>query len=880
MEAALQPRLIGSDIPATIDRYEILQKLASGGMAELFLAKQSGMEGFEKVVVIKRILSHLATDQEFVSMFLDEARIAAKLSHPNVVQIYDLAHADDTHYIVMEYVSGRNVAHIIKKARDAGGNIPVEHVARVMAGVCDGLYYAHTRKDYDGKPLNIIHRDISPQNILVSFAGGVKLVDFGIAKASTQLAQTRAGVLKGKYSYMSPEQVRGDKIDARSDLFAVGIVMYEMLTAQRPFERENSLKTLKAIVQEKPLNPRDLNPAVPPEIVKILSKALEKDPNRRYANAQEMQLALEDWLDRSPVKSNNVRISRYLYDLFDDELNAEGGTLEVQGIGEIIIPTGHEGAPAGGASGSEEVPEATINAELGQIEAAHAAKQAEKAAAAAAAAQQAAAQQAAAAPKASAPPAPAAARPAAPKNPSVPRVQVQAPPDHDLAGDFKDSTDPAMQPQEELEGGASDEIDGATIPVYDLEAYELERLKRHGGDGKGGARPAAPAPAAGKPKTDESTGGGGAGDFEEAQPTMSMDSAMRADLVAKARAIGSSGPQGPLAAPPPTQQGRSPRPDTPKPAREPPKPEPARPAARAEPAKAPPTSGPGAQLAKAKGAPTENMPQVSTTDEEVIPGLGGGPVRPAAQTGPSASPRPAAEPAAKAAAPVSRPSTARLDAIPTAPESAVALPAPSPRPAPAGRPAQSAVALAPVADKAPLDKAALAAAAAAIPLPGTADDKAMAAVPPTAVVAPKPAAPPKPPRTPAEQARLQKMIILGVAVVVSVVAAVVVVALILKDHGGSTTTPTPGKDPATTVAPPVGDSGDTGRIMVRSTPAGCDILLNGILQEGLVTPATLDAPVGTVVVVVDCKDKGKDRKEVTVVKDKKTEATLAPGKPK
>ena len=159
MEAALQPRLIGSDIPATIDRYEILQKLASGGMAELFLAKQSGMEGFEKVVVIKRILSHLATDQEFVSMFLDEARIAAKLSHPNVVQIYDLAHADDTHYIVMEYVSGRNVAHIIKKARDAGGNIPVEHVARVMAGVCDGLYYAHTRKDYDGKPLNIIHRE-------------------------------------------------------------------------------------------------------------------------------------------------------------------------------------------------------------------------------------------------------------------------------------------------------------------------------------------------------------------------------------------------------------------------------------------------------------------------------------------------------------------------------------------------------------------------------------------------------------------------------------------------------------------------------------------------------------------------------------------------
>ncbi|MEW5854423.1 MAG: serine/threonine-protein kinase, partial [Myxococcota bacterium] len=354
-------------MPETIDRYEILQKLAAGGMAELFLAKQSGMEGFEKVVVIKRILTHLATDQEFINMFLDEARIAAKLSHPNVVQIYDLGRADDTFYIAMEYVSGRNVAAVIKKAKDANKPLPVEHVARVISGVCDGLYYAHTRKDYDGKPLNIIHRDISPQNILVSFAGGVKLVDFGIAKASTQLAQTRAGVLKGKYSYMSPEQVRGDKIDGRSDLFAVGIVMYEMLTATRPFERDSSLKTLKAIVQEKPINPRELNPSVPPEMVKILSKALEKDPNRRYANAQEMQLALEDWLDRSPNKSNNVRISRYLYELFDDELNSEGGTLEVKGIGEIIIPTGTHDVVKPADVEVEEVPESTLMAALQDI---------------------------------------------------------------------------------------------------------------------------------------------------------------------------------------------------------------------------------------------------------------------------------------------------------------------------------------------------------------------------------------------------------------------------------------------------------------------------------------------------------------------------------
>jgi serine/threonine protein kinase len=356
-------------MPAKIDRYDLLRKLATGGMAEIFLAKQSGLEGFEKVVVIKRILRHLAADEEFVSMFLDEARIAAKLSHPNIVQIYDLGKADDSYYIAMEYVSGRNVQHIMNKAADADGMIPVEHVCRIMAGVCDGLYYAHSRKDYDGKPLNIVHRDISPQNILVSFAGGVKVVDFGIAKASTQLAQTRAGVLKGKYAYMSPEQVRGQKVDHRSDVFSVGLVMYEALTGRRAFERESSLKTLKAIVQEKPLNPRELNPEVPMEVVKLLSKALEKNPDRRYANAQEMQLAIEDYLESSPKKSNNVRLSRYLYEVFDDELNADGGTMVVQGIGEVIIPTGApsdaDQEPADAVE--EEVDEHTLSAALADI---------------------------------------------------------------------------------------------------------------------------------------------------------------------------------------------------------------------------------------------------------------------------------------------------------------------------------------------------------------------------------------------------------------------------------------------------------------------------------------------------------------------------------
>lgn len=325
-------------LPRKFDRYDLVKKLATGGMAEIYLAKQSGLEGFEKVVVVKRILGNLAQDDEFVSMFLDEARIAAKLSHPNIVQIYDLGKADDTYYIAMEYVSGRNIQNIIAKHYERDGYIPVEHVCRIIAGVCDGLYYAHSRKDYDGRPLNIIHRDISPQNILVSFAGGVKVVDFGIAKASTQIAQTRAGVLKGKYAYMSPEQVRGAKIDHRSDIFAVGLVFYEMLTGVRAFERDSSLKTLKAIAQEKPVNPRDMKPDLPEEVVRLLSKALEKNPDKRYRTAQEMQLALEDYLESSPKKSNTVRISRYMNDLFDDEINSAQGTMVLHGVGEVIVP--------------------------------------------------------------------------------------------------------------------------------------------------------------------------------------------------------------------------------------------------------------------------------------------------------------------------------------------------------------------------------------------------------------------------------------------------------------------------------------------------------------------------------------------------------------
>lgn len=425
LDSVREPR--DPDLPVAIDRYECLKKIATGGMAELFLAKQSGLEGFEKVVVLKRILSNLAADEEFVSMFLDEARIAAKLSHPNIVQIYDLGKADDSYYIAMEYVSGRNVQQVIDKEEASGRKIPVEHTCRVIAGVCDGLYYAHSRKDYDGTPLEIVHRDISPQNILVSFAGGVKVVDFGIAKASTQLAQTRAGVLKGKYAYMSPEQVRGSAIDHRADIFALGLVMYEMLTGARAFERDSSLKTLKAIVQEKPLNPRELNPEIPTEVVKLLSRALEKNPDRRYRNAQEMQLAIEDYLDRSARKSNNVRLSKYLYETFDEELASKSGTMIVEGVGEVIVPTGI-GDPVEPRI-EEEVDSHTLSAALSHEASAADAKLAEEM-----------------------------------------EDKTRAMPAQSLAG-MSELDDSDLDDSDE---GPEDK----TIPVYDLEGYERERSMR------------------------------------------------------------------------------------------------------------------------------------------------------------------------------------------------------------------------------------------------------------------------------------------------------------------------------------------------------------------------------------------------------------------
>jgi serine/threonine-protein kinase len=300
-------------------KYLLLKRLAVGGMAEIWLAKQLGVQGFEKLVVVKRILEQFASEKEFVQMFLDEARLAATLNHPNVVQIYDLGQEAISFYIAMEFIAGHDLLGILRKCKQAGQPLSPEIAARMVAGACEGLHYAHTRKDNQGNPLQIVHRDVSPSNILVTYEGGVKVVDFGIAKAESRSTKTEAGKVKGKFSYMSPEQIRAEPLDARSDVFALGIVLHEVLVGRRLFKRDNELAIMRDILEGEVRPPSALRPGLPPALDEIVLKALQKDRRKRYASAQEMQLALEKYLASTAAPPTSVDVSHFMLDLFAEE---------------------------------------------------------------------------------------------------------------------------------------------------------------------------------------------------------------------------------------------------------------------------------------------------------------------------------------------------------------------------------------------------------------------------------------------------------------------------------------------------------------------------------------------------------------------------------
>jgi len=277
-----------------LGRYLLTRRLAVGGMAEIYIAKLQGEEGFEKSVVIKRILPQWSTDSQFTAMLIDEAKIVVQLEHPNIVQVYELGRDKGTYFIAMEYVAGpdlRNLLKSIKGTSPVGRPFPIEVSLFIITELLAGLDYAHAKTDAAGKNLGIIHRDISPQNILLSLDGRVKITDFGIARAASRSVESVSGVLKGKFAYMSPEQAGGKELDQRSDLFACGIILYELLTGQRLFEGSDDIGTLEKVRRAKVDFPP--NPDLPLPLRKIVSKALAKDCDERYLNAASF---LEDLL--------------------------------------------------------------------------------------------------------------------------------------------------------------------------------------------------------------------------------------------------------------------------------------------------------------------------------------------------------------------------------------------------------------------------------------------------------------------------------------------------------------------------------------------------------------------------------------------------------
>ncbi len=299
--------------------YLLLEKVATGGMAELFKAKRRGVQGFQKIVAIKRILPHLVENEDFVTMFIDEAKLAAQLNHPNIAQIYDLGKIEDTFYIAMEYVEGHDLRKILKKCKEKGCSIPEPIVLFVASKVLSALDYAHRKKGLDNKDLHIVHRDISPQNIILSVEGDVKLVDFGIAKAATKASQTQAGALKGKLLYMSPEQAWGEKVDKRSDLFSLGSVMYEALTGKKCFLAESEISILEKVrnVDYTPI--RKVNPNVSKLTARIIEKALTKDPEKRYQSAKEMEQDILNILNSLPYTVNERTVAEFVNALYSDD---------------------------------------------------------------------------------------------------------------------------------------------------------------------------------------------------------------------------------------------------------------------------------------------------------------------------------------------------------------------------------------------------------------------------------------------------------------------------------------------------------------------------------------------------------------------------------
>jgi serine/threonine protein kinase len=324
--------------PIQFGKYWLLDRVNVGGMAEVWKAKAFGVEGFERLLAVKRILPNIAEDEEFITMFIDEAKIAVQLNHANIAQIFDLGKVDDSYFIALEFVHGKDLRGIFDRVKqkppaapassDGSPAMPIAQAAFIVMKACEGLDYAHNKKDAQGRELHLVHRDVSPQNILISYEGEVKLIDFGIAKAQGKASKTQQGILKGKFGYMSPEQVRGLPLDRRSDIFSLGIVLYELLTGERLFVGESDFSTLEKVRNVEILPPSTYNRRISEELERIVMKALAKDVDDRYQNAIDLHDDLQAFMYTAGEFYSRKDLAAWMKKVFASEIEQESAKLE------------------------------------------------------------------------------------------------------------------------------------------------------------------------------------------------------------------------------------------------------------------------------------------------------------------------------------------------------------------------------------------------------------------------------------------------------------------------------------------------------------------------------------------------------------------------
>jgi serine/threonine protein kinase len=327
---------------ATIGRYVLESRIAAGGMAEVWLAQATGPRGFEKRVVIKSILPHLAETPEFVRLFVNEARIAAALQHPNIVQTFELGETEAGYFIAMEHIPGRTLRELAARARETDKVLPPWFVCRVAGEVCDALQYAHEAEDGKGRRLGVVHRDVTPENVMVTPAGDTKVLDFGVARASRE-PMTHSGILKGKFAYLAPEQIDTDEqTDHRADIYALGVVMYELVTARQPYRARTQIGLLRSIRDRdvRPAPPRQLAAWVPESLEALILKAIQKDPRRRFQQAIELRAALDQCLATLGLFPTRRHVAQQLEALFPTEDTESPSRRRPRGLPSQAAGTG------------------------------------------------------------------------------------------------------------------------------------------------------------------------------------------------------------------------------------------------------------------------------------------------------------------------------------------------------------------------------------------------------------------------------------------------------------------------------------------------------------------------------------------------------------